>query len=308
MTLGTLNVIRTVIDKFKPTKVFIVLDGPEAGERRRELYPNYKGKRRITARESKVQIMEGDDNIVYGVEGAFQNQLIQIYEFLQLLPVTVLSAPCCEADDMIAYLALKNKDTAENYIISNDRDYLQLIQENIFVYRWKVKKLYGIKELTEEFKIQPKHFIYRKIMLGDTSDLIEGIHGIGNKTFENLSGIFLDEENNFDSVEELVNFFEHLNVDEYKTRERTAIKKVIESKDKMELLYKIMKLDEGCMKEEHVDILRLQIEQQKDKSFSRLSAKLKMQKTCFNKLYNGFEEERWLQPFAFIRPGVIVHA
>src|ERR1035437_8133627 len=144
--LGTLNSIRTFVDKFKPIKVLVVLDGPDAGERRRQLFANYKNKRRVTGRVSKVRIMEGDDNMVYGVEGAFQNQLIQIFDFLKLLPVTVVMVPFGEADDVISYLALKNKNEFENIIISNDKDYLQLIQDGIMVYRWKAKKLYSTKE------------------------------------------------------------------------------------------------------------------------------------------------------------------
>lgn len=308
--LGVLNQIRTFVEKFKPTKVFFILDGPEAGERRRKLYPNYKGKRRVTGRESKVQIMEGEDNIIYGDEGGFQNQLIKIYEFLKFLPITVCSVPYCEADDMIAYLALKNKNEYDNIIISNDRDYLQLVQEGIMVYRWRMKKLYDEQAIIDEFKILPKHFIFRKVLLGDASDLIEGIDGIGKKTFENLSSVFLDEKNNFEDIGQLVEFFEHLNTDEYKTREKNAIKKILQPDNlsKMLVLYQIMKLDEDCMKLNQREILRTQIIEQEDKVFSRLSAKLKMQRTCFNKLYNGFNDEKWLQPFAFLRSGIKVNA
>lgn len=305
--LGTINIVRTLVEKFKPTKIFFILDGPEAGERRRKLYPNYKGKRRITGREAKVQIMEGEDNIVYGVEGAFQNQLIQIYEFLKLLPVTVLSVPYCEADDMIAYLTLRNKDTFNNIIVSNDRDYLQLIQKNISVYRWKAKKLYGEPEIMEEFGIHPKHFIFRKIMLGDVSDMIEGINGIGEKTFQDLSGIFLDEKNNFESVGDVLAFLQHLDIKGYKTRTGTAVKKLLTQQDKMLLLFQIMKLDEECIDVGQREILQQQIEEQKNKAFSRLSAKIKMQKTCFNKLYNGFNDDKWLQPFAFLQRTVEIN-
>ena len=80
MQLTTLNMIRTFVELFKPTKIFFMLDGPDAGERRRQLYPDYKGKRGIKERKSKVRIMEGEDNMVYGVEGAFQNQLIKKLE------------------------------------------------------------------------------------------------------------------------------------------------------------------------------------------------------------------------------------
>lgn len=307
MYLYSLNTIRSFIDKFKPTKVFFVLDGPNAGERRRKLYPNYKGKRRVKAREGTVRISDSDNEAgeVFEVEGSFQNQLRSIYEFLKLLPVTVVMVPYCEADDVIAYLALKNKENFDSIIVSNDRDYLQLIQPNIFVYRWKAKKLYNSQEIINEFNISPDNFIYRKIILGDVSDLIEGLNGIGEKTFQNLSSIFL--ENKFENIGQLVEFFENLtNMNDYKKREQTAIKKIIENKDKMLLLYQIMKLEEDCLKLNHREILEKQVEEQKEKVFSRLSAKIKLQKDQFNRLYLGFNDEKWLQPFAFLKSHIEV--
>jgi 5'-3' exonuclease len=305
MFLGTMNQIRTLVDRFKPTKVIFVLDGPEAGERRRSLYPEYKGGRRMKARESKVQIMEGEDNMVFGVEGAFQNQLIKIYEFLKLLPVSVVMIPYCEADDAISYLALENKEEADCIIISNDRDYMQLIQSGIMVYRWKAKKLYDSAELEKEFGIKAENFIFRKIMLGDVSDKVEGVTGIGEKTFKRLekplTEIVCKDMSDFQEL------LENMDYSECNTKERNAIKKSLEQKEKMQLAYKIMKLDENCMMTEQRELLKMQIAEQKNKGFSRLSAKLKMQSNFFNKLYNGFNDDKWLQPFAFVRAGVDIN-
>jgi len=301
MYIISLNLIRTFIEKFKPIKVFFVLDGPEAGQRRRELYPNYKNKRRVTERESKVQIMEGDDNMVYGVEGAFQNQMIKIYEFLKLLPITVVSIPFAEADDVISYLSLKNKEEFENIIISNDRDYLQLIQEGIQVYRWKMKKLYTEKDFIEEHIILPSNYIYKKILLGDTSDVIEGIKGIGKKTFDNFASQL--SQNTFENIDV---FFEHFKVYDftgYKTREKNAFQTAFkeENKNTMQILYDLMKLDEKCMTEEQIGLLKEQIEEQYPKVYSRFVARAKLLKDVFSKLYNGFDEDKWLQPFVFVK-------
>lgn len=307
MQLTTLNMIRTFVELFKPTKIFFMLDGPDAGERRRQLYPDYKGKRGIKERKSKVRIMEGEDNMVYGVEGAFQNQLIKIYEFLQLLPVTVCMIPYCEADDMIAYMALKNKDDFENIIISNDKDYLQLIQPGISVYRWKAKKYYGVKEFKEEMKILPNNFIFRKIFLGDSSDVIAGVKGVGKKIFEVLNeGLMANDYG--DNVDGFINHLRELDLSSFGTRERNAISKTLteENIEKILLSYKLMRLNEECMFSEQVELLGLQIEEQMTKKLSGMSARMKMSKNYFNKLYNGFNEDRWLRPFLFIKPGIVV--
>jgi 5'-3' exonuclease len=307
MYLTSLNMIRTFVDKFKPTKVFFVLDGPDAGERRRQLYPNYKGKRGIKERESKVQIMEGEDNIAYGIEGAFQNQLIKIYEFLQLLPVTVCMVPYCEADDVITYLALQNKDDFENIIISNDKDYLQLIQEGISVYRWKAKKYYGKREFLEEMKILPNNYIFKKILLGDTSDLVKGIKGMGEKTFKVLhEGLAANDYGN-----DLNSFIDHLrslDLSTFGTRERNSIIKILSDENitAMELSYKLMRLSEECMLPQQIEILKIQINEQLGKRLAGMDARIKMNRTSFGKLYNGFNEDKWIHPFVFLRPGIEV--
>ena len=294
--IGTANMIRTFVDRFKPEKVFVIFDGPNAGERRRKLFSNYKNKRRV--RESKINI-GADERDLYEVEGSFNNQLGKLYEFCKLLPVTIVMVPYCEADDVISYLALKNKDEFDNVIISNDRDYLQLIQKGIMVYRWKAKILYDQTKFSEEFGIKTENYIFRKIIMGDTSDLIEGVRGIGEKTFERLKPML--SENIYP---ELQDFFKMLDEFDYKdcaTREKNAIKNTITQRDKMLLSYRLMKLDTDCVLPHHVDMIKLQVEDQKTKVLKKLSAKLQIQKDSFNKLYNGFNDERWLQPFFFLK-------
>jgi 5'-3' exonuclease len=305
MYLGTCNQIRTLVDRFKPTKVVFVLDGPEAGARRRTLYPEYKGGRRMKSRESRVQIMEGEDNMVFGVEGAFQNQIIKIYEFLKLLPVSVVMIPYCEADDAITYLALKNKDKMDCIIVSNDRDYLQLVQEGIYVYRWKTKKLYDQNEIEKEFGIKTENFIFRKIILGDISDRVEGVNGIGDGTFTKLQKPLFETICN--NVDDFIHLIETMDYSECNTRQRNAIQKSLEQKDKMILAYNLMKLDENCIIEEQRELIKMQLDEQVNKPLSRLSAKLKMQKNFFNKLYKGFDDDKWLQPFVFVKTGIEIN-
>lgn len=302
MILGTMNTVRSLVEKFRPTKVLFIMDGPEAGERRRQLYPDYKGGRRVRQRESKVQIMEGEDNIVFGVEGAFQNQLIKIYEFMKLLPVTVCMIPYCEADDAITYLALKNKEKFECIIVSNDKDYLQLIQPGIMVYRWKTKKLYDEASFLSEHKILTQNYIFKKIMLGDTGDKVPGVKGIGEKTFVRLEQLLA--ESVYKDIDDFMRMLEGMDKTLLNTKETNAINKALEQKNEMDLGYSMMKLNEDCMLPEQVELLEMQIEEQKNKGLSRLSLKIKMKANVFNKLYNGFNDDNWIQSFVFLRAGV----
>lgn len=304
MYIGTINQIRVLIDRIKPTKVICVFDGHEAGERRRQLYPEYKGGRRVKERKSKVRIMEGEDNMVYGVDGAFQNQLIKTFDFLKLLPVTTVILPYAEADDTISYLALKNKNYHDCFIVSNDKDYLQLIQKGISVYRWKEKKMYDETFFKETFKINVENYIFMKIMLGDTSDRVKGITGIGQKTFAKLNNYLCEKV--YNNPEHFYELIENLDYSLLSTREKNSFKKVLEQKETFELCYKIMKLDENCLLDEQVQILALQLQEQADKKLARLSINVKMQKTPFNKLYNGFNIDQWIRPFFFLKSSEII--
>jgi hypothetical protein len=79
-----------------------------------------------------------------------------------------------------------------------------------------------------------------------------------------------------------------------------------ETRKSLILKYRIMKLDESCLKLNHIDILRSEIDEQKIKVLSKMSAKIKLIRDCFNKVYGSanagtFNPDRFLQPFVFVR-------
>lgn len=301
--LTTLNQIRTFVDKFKPVKIFFVLDGPNAGERRRKLFPNYKGKRRVTARKSKVMFKdaENEESEVFEVNGAFEKQLLKIYEFLKLLPVTTCIIPYCEADDVISYIAKSNNEESESIIVSTDKDYLQLIDDNISVYNWRTKVIFNKQSFATSYNLLPVNYIFKKIVRGDSSDKIKGTKSIGEKTF---AEIFHDL--NTIQLKEISDFFSYLdnyNIDSLPKKHHKHITLLKESKDDLLIKFKLMKLDKDYLKLHHIEKLKQQVDEQKSKIISKLSLRILMQKDYFNKLNNGgyFNIDSWLQPFVFIK-------
>lgn len=312
MYITTISQIRNFVDKFKPNKVIFCIDGINAGERRRKLYPSYKGKRRIKGRTSKILMLEGDEEknefVEHEDEDGFQKQLKQIYDFLKLLPVTVCVVPYCEADDIISYLALKNEVNYNVTIISTDKDYLQLINTNISVYNWHTKKFFDEQKFMDEFNILPRNYIYRKVILGDSSDEIKNVKTIGVKTFE---GIFLNELKtnvHLMNIGDLYAYIESIDLltlpEKYHKHINVLLQKDV--KESLILKYRIMKLEESCLKLNHIEILRKEIEEQKDKQLSKLTARMKVKRDSFNKIYGNsgirtFNVDRFLQPFVFVK-------
>ncbi len=307
--LTVINQIRSLVEKFKPNKVFFVLDGPNAGQRRRSIYPQYKNKRRITARTSKAVIYNEDDKSdkdVYEVDGAYEKQLNKIYDFLKLLPVSVIIIPYCEADDVITYLAQKNQEEFDVIISSTDKDYLQNINKNISVYNWRKKIMYNQELFLNTFKILPENYIYQKILLGDKSDNIINIKSIGIKTFSRLFEAELSSNKSLNSLEDFFVFIDKIDKD---TLEKKYIKYVDllrekNSKDSLLLNFQLIKLSSENLKQHHIELLKVQVEEQKKKLFSKLTAKIKVLNDSFNKLYgiysSTFNADKFLQPFVFV--------
>jgi DNA polymerase-1 len=89
-----------------------------------------------------------------------------------------------EADDVIGYLAKQFEEKVT--ILSTDKDYLQLVSDRVTIYSPIKKKFYTPKAVTEEYGISPVNFLTHKILLGDKSDNVPGVKGLGLKTLVKL--------------------------------------------------------------------------------------------------------------------------
>ena len=173
---GFLKSLAATIRMINPTRVVVVFDGKGGSYRRRKIYPNYKEGR---ATKSRLNRVAGFENLEEE-QKSMRYQLFRIYSYLQHLPVSIISIDNIEADDVIAYLTAYFEE--KSVILSNDRDFLQLVSDRVNVYLPTKKKMYTPENLLEETGIWCENFILYKSLLGDKSDNIKGINGIGEKT------------------------------------------------------------------------------------------------------------------------------
>lgn len=179
---GFLRSIGFAIRTIKPTKVIVVFDGEGGSTNKRYLYPEYKANRNHT------QILNWSFSTKEEEQDAMVSQIVRLIEYLECLPIHMLSINKIEADDVIGYLAgqLPNKVT----IMSSDRDFLQLVSDKVEIYSPVKKKFYTTKLVKEEFKVYPLNFILYKTLLGDKGDNIPKIKGFGeDKLFKILPSI-----------------------------------------------------------------------------------------------------------------------
>ena len=176
---GFLKSIGYAIRMSDPTKVVIVFDGVGGSSARRNLFPAYKANRNAN-RMTNYSIFSSKDE----EQESINNQMERLIQYLKCLPVTVISIDGLEADDIIGYLATKFQtydETQQVTIMSADKDFLQLVSPKTSVYSPTKKKVYTPKEVREEYGVSCDNFINYKILLGDPSDNIPGVSGLGPK-------------------------------------------------------------------------------------------------------------------------------
>lgn len=181
---GFFKMLLGVITKNSPKYLAVAFD---AGKHnfRHNIFTEYKGTRKPTPDE-------------------LRSQLPIIKDLLKQMNITTIEIPEIEADDIIG--CLSKKFNIDSVLISGDRDLLQLINPHCRV--WLTQKGLseiadlGIAELKEKYGITPKQVIEMKSIMGDTSDNIPGVKGIGEKTalsliekYSDLDGIYQNLDN-----------------------------------------------------------------------------------------------------------------
>ena len=173
---GFLRSLAYAIREVNPTRVIVVYDGQGGSQRRRKIHPEYKANRkpgkRITRWDAFKNATEEKD--------AMKIQFSRLIEYLDFLPVNVISIDKIEADDTIAYIAhtLLDEDVT---ILSADQDFLQLVNERITVWSPTKKKFYTPRMVMADYGVPAHNFLMYKVLMGDKSDNIEGVKGLGPK-------------------------------------------------------------------------------------------------------------------------------
>jgi DNA polymerase-1 len=174
---GFLRSILAVLKTEKPNYMAIAFDLP-APTQRKLAYSEYKSQRPPTPDPLKVQIPV-------------------IKELINLLGIKLLEMPGYEADDLIAYLTQKaKKEGFKVKIYSPDKDVLQLVDGNqVVVINPISEEVFDENKVIERFGVPPQKLADYLALVGDKTDNIEGVKGVGPKTAINLINTFGSVEN-----------------------------------------------------------------------------------------------------------------
>lgn len=166
---ASLNMIRKLINENSISKIVVMWDGDNSIQSRLKIYPDYK----IGRRQNQMEAPEYDN---------FQFQRVRIKEYLEELFVRQYITLSCEADDVIAYYVHNRKHDESILVVTNDRDLLQLLSEDVNVYLLDKKHIINPNNFQMFFPYYYKNVKLIKIITGDRSDSIHAIHGLGSDT------------------------------------------------------------------------------------------------------------------------------
>ena len=183
--LGFTNILLNSIEMIKPTHIAVCFDLSEPTFRH-EMYKDYKGTRMKAPEE-------------------LSEQFGHIKSVLNGFGIKYFEKAGYEADDLAGTLSTRaNEAGVDTYLLSGDKDYMQLVDSNTELLLTKKGvselKIYGTKEIIEEFGIEPKQFIDLKALMGDKSDNIPGVPGVGEKTALKLIHEFGNLETLYENI------------------------------------------------------------------------------------------------------------
>jgi 5'-3' exonuclease len=173
--VGFLKSLGFLVRTFEPTRVVVVFDGPGSTAARKNINSDYKANRQLT-RITNWEIYDNKDQEYASMSA----QIERLVEYLHMLPVDLLAIDKVEADDVIAYIG-KQFDQSKVTIVSSDKDFMQIVNDRVQIYSPVKKKVYGPVEVLEEQGVLPSNYLIVKSLLGDNSDNLSGVKGLGIK-------------------------------------------------------------------------------------------------------------------------------
>lgn len=184
---GFVNTLDEVLRKENPSHVAVVFD-PPGPNFRNEIYAEYKANREETPEDIRASL-------------PWIKKIIEAYN------IPVIESPGYEADDVIGTLSKQaEKEGFKVYLMTPDKDFAQLVSENILMYKPKRSgneaEILGIKEVQEKFGVEdPLQVIDILALWGDSSDNVPGIPGIGEKTSKKLISQYKSLESILENIE-----------------------------------------------------------------------------------------------------------
>jgi len=227
---GFIKILQKLCREMKPDAIIIAWDGVGGSQRRRITNKNYKEGRKPIRLNRNVRNLTEDQEMANKVW-----QQMRLIELLNEMPIIQLMIDGVEADDIIAHVSQSPLYKGwQKLIVSSDKDFFQLCDDETVLWRPIQKKFLNMNTIIKEFGIHPVNFAMARAVVGDKSDNLDGVSGVGLKTISKRFPFFKEEKDV--TIAQLMESCENDNSG------LKVFKNIIDSQQIIEDNYKIMQL------------------------------------------------------------------
>jgi len=243
------TVVRKLIKDHSINKVIFVWDGENGGIYRHNLDLSYKSNRTNKEWYNKIELTESQIIREQEKDESLLKQKIRIKSYAEELFIRQIEVDKIEADDLIAQYCLNYHNKEEIFLFTNDRDFLQLLEYNITILFGNVSEPITKGSFFMKFGYHYSNALPIKIICGDTSDNIEGIKGISEKT---LFKYFPNLKFKKMSVREICIEADKINKErvENKKKPLKALENLLNGVKRLKLNYKLINLSKPFLNEQ----------------------------------------------------------
>jgi DNA polymerase-1 len=227
---GFFMILQKLVRESSPDEVMVIWDGPDGSRKRKTMDKNYKSGRKPIKLNRAFHNLTDDEELKNKIW-----QQTRLIEYLNEMPIVQAMIPQVEADDIIAYVSrLPYYKGWQKLIVSNDRDFMQVCDEETILLRPVKGEYLNIRRIVEQTGVHPTNMALARAIIGDSSDNLPGIRGVGFGTVKKRLG-FLSEEKTY-NVDDIIEHCESVesNLKFYSN--------IIEGKELIEHNYKMMQL------------------------------------------------------------------
>lgn len=226
--VGTLKILQKLCKEINPDQIVICWDGENGSSKRKSMNKNYKEGR------SPIRLNRDIRNLSDNEE--FENKVWQqtrLAEYLNQLPVIQFLYPNIEADDLISYV-VNHPQYADwqKVIVSSDKDFIQLVDDKTILFRPIQEEILNTKRVVEKYGIHPNNFAIARAIVGDDSDNIKGVRGVGMATVAKKIPMLLEQKSCF--VDDVISFCSD--------KDGKTFENIVSSVDSIRDNYKLMQL------------------------------------------------------------------
>ena len=245
---GSLKILQKLVRDSNPDEIIFIWDGPNGSQKRKSLNKDYKSGRKPIRLNRSVKNLTDEEEMQNKVW-----QQMRLMEYLNEMPIMQIIIPEVEADDVISYLTQTPKYRGwQKVIISNDKAFYQLCDDETVVFRPVSKTVYNKNRIVEELGVHPRNMALARAMVGDASDNLPGIKAVGFKTIARRLG-FLAADKDY-TIDDLITYCEKVD------KKLKFHDNILEGQEVISHNYKMMQLYSPMLSPQSKDFVKNAVE------------------------------------------------